>query len=476
MKRAHPVYKVGQIFNKGSVIVGSLAIVVLAAGKGTRMKSDLVKVLHPLAGAPMLSYSLDLARSFGPERLVVVVGFQSDLVREKFKKDDLLFVLQQEQLGTGHAVLTATPALRGFQGTVLILSGDVPLLTEGTIREFLQAHEDRQATLSVLTTHLDNPSGYGRVFRDPKGVLLRIVEDRDLQTGEENIREINTGIYCVDAKFLLSALPSLCNQNDQREYYLTDIVRVASSQNKKALPVLVDDPMEVMGINTRVELARANQCLRKKIAEQHMLEGVTLIDPETTYIDRQVKIGRDTVIYPNCHLLGRTSLGISCVVEPGCKITDTQVGNFVNIKASSVIEESVIEDRVEVGPLAHLRPQNVLREGSRIGNFVEVKKSVIGRGTKANHLTYIGDATVGEKVNVGAGTIFCNYDGRKKHPSIVEDGVFIGSNTELVAPIKVGRNSVIGAGSTITKEVPPETLAVARAKQVHYKKRPKPGA
>jgi len=225
-----------------------------------------------------------------------------------------------------------------------------------------------------------------------------------------------------------------------------------------------------------VELARANQCLRKKIAEQHMLEGVTLIDPETTYIDRWVKIGRDTVIYPNCYLLGRTSLGIGCVVEPGCKISDTQVGNFVNIKASSVIEESVIEDRVEVGPLAHLRPQNVLREGSRIGNFVEVKKSVIGKGTKANHLTYIGDATVGEKVNVGAGTIFCNYDGRKKHPSIIEDGVFIGSNTELVAPIKVGRNSVIGAGSTITKEVPPETLAVARAKQVHYKKRPKPGA
>ncbi len=455
--------------------MGSLAVVVLAAGKGTRMKSDLVKVLHPLAGAPMLSYTLDLARSFHPERLVVVVGFQSDLVREKFKADDLLFVLQEEQMGTGHAVQTATPALRGFRGRLLILSGDVPLLTEGTIRKFLQAHKDRKAILSVLTAKLDNPGGYGRIVRNPEGVLLRIVESRDLQAGEENIREINTGIYCVDAKFLFSAVSSLNNQNAQKEYYFTDIVKMASSQNKKVLPVLADDPMEVMGVNTRVELARASQFLRKKIAEQHMLEGVTLIDPEATYIDRQVKIGRDTVIYPNCYLLGRTSLGTGCVVEPGCKITDTQVGNFVNIKASSVIEESVIEDRVNVGPFAHLRPENVLREGSRIGNFVEVKKSVIGKGTKANHLTYIGDATLGEKVNVGAGTITCNYDGRKKHPTVIEDGVFIGSNTELVAPIKVGRNSIIGAGSTITKEVPPETLAVARARQVHYRKRSKPG-
>jgi len=475
MKRVPSIYKIDQIISRGSVIVESLAVVVLAAGKGTRMKSDLVKVLHPLAGAPMLSYVLDLARSFRPERMVVVVGFQADVVREKFTTDGLLFALQEEQLGTGHAVLTAAPSLRGFQGTVLILSGDVPLLTEGTIRKFLQAHEDHRATLSVLTTKLEDPRGYGRVFRGVESTLLRIVEDRDLQPGEENIREINTGIYCVDAEFLFSALSSLSNQNAQKEYYLTDIVRMASSQNKKVFAVLVDDPMEVMGINTRVELARANQCVRKKIAEQHMLEGVTLMDPETAYIDRRVKIGRDTLIYPNCYLLGRTSLGVGCVVEPGCKITDTQVGNFVNIKASSVIEESVIEDRVDVGPLAHLRPQNVLREGSRIGNFVEVKKSVIGKGTKANHLTYIGDATLGEKVNVGAGTIFCNYDGRKKHPTTIEDGVFIGSNTELVAPIKVGRNSVIGAGSTITKEVPPETLAVARAKQVHYKKRSKPG-
>lgn len=449
----------------------SRAIVVLAAGKGTRMKSDLVKVLHPLAGTPMLSFILNLARSLRPNRLVVVVGSQRDLVKQQFSAADVIFVDQEEQLGTGHAVSAASQALKGFQGTVLILCADVPLLTEGTVRKFLQSHEDSQATLSVLTTKLENPRGYGRVFRGEDKQLLRIVEDKDLRAEEETIREINTGIYCVEAGFLFSALSSLSDQNAQKEYYLTEIVEKASSQGKKAMAYVAEEPFEVMGINTRLDLAKANHYLRQKIAERHMLEGVTLMDPQTTYIDRQVEIGRDTTIYPNCYLLGKTSLGEGCVVEPGCKLTNTRVGNFVTIKASSVISESVIEDRVEVGPFAHLRPQTILREGSRIGNFVEVKKSVIGTGTKANHLSYIGDATLGKQVNVGAGTITCNYDGHKKHPTIIEDGVFVGSNTELIAPIKIGRNAVIGAGSTITKEVPPETLAVSRSKQVHYKKR-----
>ena len=455
--------------------MGSLAIVVLAAGKGTRMKSDLVKVLHPLAGTPMLSFSLDLARRLHPDRLVVVVGFQEGLIRKEFSADDLTFVHQEEQLGTGHAVLVTGPALKDFQGTVLILSADVPLLTEGTVRKFLESHQDHQAILSVLTTRVDDPRGYGRIFRDAEGVLLRIVEDRDLPATGKTIREINTGIYCLEAGFLFSALSSLSDQNAQKEYYLTDIVEKATSQKKTVIGFLAEEPFEVMGINTRVELAKASQVLRLKIAEQHMLAGVTLIDPQTAYIERQVEIGRDTVISPNCYLLGKTSLGAGCLVEPGCKLTDTRVGNGVIIKTSSVIAESVIEDGVEVGPFAHLRPQTILREGSKIGNFVEVKKSVIGKGTKANHLSYLGDATLGEKVNVGAGTITCNYDGRKKHPTVIEDGVFIGSNTEIVAPVKIGRNSIVGAGSTITKEVPPDTLAVARAKQVHYKKRSKPG-
>jgi bifunctional UDP-N-acetylglucosamine pyrophosphorylase/glucosamine-1-phosphate N-acetyltransferase len=453
--------------------LNELAVVILAAGKGTRMKSDLVKVLHPVAGSPMISYCLELARSLKPSSLVVVVGFQADLVQEKCKAEDVIFAIQKEQLGTGHAVLAARPALQGFQGNVLILSGDVPLLTEETIKSLLQAHQERQAALSVMTVELENPRGYGRVFRNAAGSLLRITEDKDLKTGEEEIREINTGIYCVDAGVLFSALSHITPQNAQKEYYLTDIVARASAEKKKVLPFLAKDALEVMGINTRVELARANQGMRKKIAERHMLEGVTLIDPETAYIDREVKIGRDSVIYPNCHLLGKTSLGMGCLIEPGCKIANTQAGNRVTIKASSVITECRIEDHVEVGPFAHLRPETLLREGSRIGNFVEVKKSVIGRGTKANHLTYIGDATLGEKINVGAGTITCNYDGQKKHPTVIEDGVFIGSNTALVAPVKIERNSVIGAGSTITKQVPPDTLAVARGKQVHYRKRSK---
>jgi bifunctional UDP-N-acetylglucosamine pyrophosphorylase / glucosamine-1-phosphate N-acetyltransferase len=453
--------------------LSELAVVILAAGKGTRMKSELVKVLHPIAGSPMLSYSLDLARSLKPSRLVVVVGFQAEQVQEKCKAEDVVFAIQKEQLGTGHAVQTAQPALQGFRGTVLILSGDVPLLTMETTKGFLQAHQDRQATLSVMTVELENPRGYGRVFRHADGSLLRITEDKDLKPGEENVREINTGIYCVDAGFLFSALSQITPQNAQKEYYLTDIVSRASAEKKRVFPFLAQDSLEVMGINTRVELARASQGMRRKIAERHMLEGVTLIDPETAYIDREVKIGRDTVIHPNCHLLGKTSLGVGCLIEPGCKIANTQVGNRVIIKASSVISECRIEDHVEVGPFAHLRPETLLREGSRIGNFVEVKKSVIGKGTKANHLTYIGDATLGEKINVGAGTITCNYDGQKKHPTVIEDGVFIGSNTALVAPVRIERDSVIGAGSTITKQVPPDTLAVARGKQVHYRKRSK---
>jgi bifunctional UDP-N-acetylglucosamine pyrophosphorylase/glucosamine-1-phosphate N-acetyltransferase len=451
--------------------MNSLAIVVLAAGKGTRMKSDLVKVLHPVAGMPMLSFTLGLARRLHPERLVVVVGFQGDRVRQRLSAPDLLFVDQEEQLGTGHAVAVAAQALRDYQGQVLILCADVPLLTEGTVRRFLQSHEDCRATLSVLTACPENPMGYGRIIRGEAGQLLRIVEDKDLQAGEEKFGEVNTGIYCVEAEFLFSALLSLSTQNAQREYYLTDIVGKASSQGKKAYAFLAEDPVEAMGINTRLDLARANQILWQRIAQRHMLAGVTLMDPQTAYIDGDVEIGKDTVIYPNCYLLGQTSLGEGCVVEPGCKLMDVRVGNGVTIKAFSVITESVLEDRVVVGPFAHFRPETVLREGSKIGNFVEVKKSVIGKGTKANHLSYIGDATVGEKVNVGAGTIFCNYDGRKKHPTVIEDEVFIGSNTELVAPIKIGRGAIIGAGSTITKEVPPDTLAVSRAKQVHYKKR-----
>jgi len=352
-----------------------LAIIILAAGKGTRMKSATVKVLHLLAGSPVLSYSLDLAREFKPQKLVVVVGFQGNAVREKFEAPDLIFVEQKEQLGTGHAVQTAVRALPEFQGTILILCGDVPLLTRDTVQRLLREHREKKAAVTVLTTILESPGSYGRVFRREDGQLLRIIEAKDLKAGEEVIREINTGIYCVESAFLFSALLSLTDRNAQREYYLTDIVALANSRGERAAGYVAENLSEVMGINTRADLANAARYLRQRINEHLLLEGVTLIDPGATYIDREVVIGRETVIYPNCFLLGRTVLGEGCVVEPGCKIQDTRVGNGVTIKAFSVMTEAVLEDRAEVGPFAHLPPQSSLREGSRVGSFVEFKKS-----------------------------------------------------------------------------------------------------
>ncbi len=434
------------------------------------MKSDLAKVLHPVAGSPMLRYSLDLSRALNPAKIVVVIGAQRDVVREKFSAPDIIFAEQEEQLGTGHAVLMTAPALKDFQGTVLILCADVPLLSKNTIDKFVQLHADSRSHLSVLSVKLPNPRGYGRIVRADDGRFLRIVEDKDLQPGQEKIQEINTGIYCFDAEFLYSTLPSLSDRNAQKEYYLTDLVEKGAARGLTVTAFVTEDPREVMGINTRLDLARANEYLWDKIRERHMLGGVTLLDPRTAYIDHDVQIGRDSVIYPNCCLSGKTAIGAGCVLEPGCKITDSRLGSFVTVKASSVISDAVIEDRVEVGPFAHLRPGTIIRSSARIGNFVEIKKSEIGKDTKANHLTYIGDAVVGERVNVGAGTITCNYDGRRKHTTQIEDGAFVGSNTVLIAPVKIGRNAVIGAGSAITREVPPETVAVSRAKQTHKKR------
>ena len=358
----------------------SLAIIILAAGKGTRMKSAVVKVLHPLAGVPLLSYSLDLARTFKPQKLVVVAGFQGDAVRRQFEAPDLIFVDQKEQLGTGHAVQTAVQTLPGFRGTVLILCGDVPLLTRETIQRLLHAHQGKKAAVTVLTTILENPGSYGRIFRREDGELLKIVEDKDLKAGEEVAREINTGIYCVDSNFLFSALLSLTDRNAQREYYLTDIVALASSRGERVGGYVAENSFEVMGINTRADLAEAARYLRQKINERHLLAGVTLIDPATTYIDREVVIGQDTVIYPNCFLLGRTTLGEGCVVEPGCNIQDTRVGKAAILRAYSMLSESIIEEGAEIGPFAQLRPQTAPLKKSRVGNFKKVPPPTLAGG------------------------------------------------------------------------------------------------
>ncbi len=440
--------------------------IILAAGKGTRMKSDVVKVLHPLLGVPMLSYPIELSlEGIKAEKTVVVVGYQADRIMERFKDPRIHFVLQEEQLGTGHAVLRALPLFKSFEGTVLILCGDVPLVKTETVRSFIHTFWRNESNLSVLTAVVDDPSGYGRIVRGPMGWLERIVEEKDSSEEERLIREINTGIYCIKASFLVEALKEIGHDNAQGEYYLTDLVEIGRKKGLRCSAHMVADPTEVMGINTRADLARANEVLRQDKVMELMLSGVTALDPKTLYVERAVEIGKDTVLHPNCVLQGKTKIGERCVIESNVKIVDSILGNDVFIRANSVITESRIEDGASIGPFAHLRPLTEIRSKAKIGNFVEVKKSVIGRGTKANHLSYIGDSLIGEEVNIGAGTITCNYDGFEKHQTIIGDRVFVGSNVELVAPVKVGSRSSIGAGTTVTKDVPEGALAISRVKQ-----------
>lgn len=446
--------------------MGNIATVILAAGKGTRMKSDLVKVLHPILGLPMLSYTIGLSLNhIKAEKTIVIVGHQADQIKERFQAPQINFILQREQLGTGHAVLQALPLLHGFAGTVLILCGDVPLVKAETLRSFIDTFLGNDSTLAVLTAVVKAPSGYGRILRGEEGWLERIVEEKDASDEERLIREINTGIYCVRSTFLIEGLREIGKENAQGEYYLTDLVEVARKRDLRCSAHMVADPVEVMGINTRVDLATATEALRQEKIKELMLSGVTVIDPKTTYVDRTVEIGKDTILYPNCALQGKTRIGERCVIEPNSKISDTEIGGGVTIRSHSVITESRIEDGATIGPFAHLRPQTEVKAKAKIGNFVEVKKSVIGKGSKANHLSYIGDSVVGEEVNIGAGTITCNYDGFEKHQTIIGDRVFVGSNVELVAPIKVGSRSSIGAGTTVTKDVPEGALAISRMKQ-----------
>ena len=448
----------------------SIITIILAAGKGTRMKSDLVKVLHPLLGVPMLSYPVELSlNDLKAEKTILVVGHQADKIKEKFKDPRIHFVLQEEQLGTGHAVLQALPFLQSFKGTVLILCGDVPLVKMETLRSFIDTFWRNESNLSVLTAVVENPSGYGRIIRGPTGWLERIVEEKDGSEEEKLIREINTGIFCIKAPFLIDGLKEIGQENAQGEYYLTDLVEIGRKRGMRCSAHMVADPTEVMGINTRADLAVANEVLRQEKVMDLMLSGVTIIDPKTAYVDKTVEIGKDTIVHPNCVLQGKTKIGERCVIESNARIVDSLIGNEVSVRSNSVITESKIDDGASIGPFAHLRPLTEIKTKAKIGNFVEVKKSVIGKGTKANHLTYIGDSLVGEEVNVGAGTIVCNYDGFEKHQTIIGDRVFVGSNVELVAPVKVGSRSSIGAGTTVTKDIPEGALAISRVRQKNIK-------
>ena len=455
---------------KDHTAVESIITVILAAGKGTRMKSDLVKVLHPLLGVPMLSYPVELSlNNIKAEKTILVVGHQADKIKEIFKDPRIHFVLQEEQLGTGHAVLQALPFLQSFNGTVLILCGDVPLVKMETLRSFIDTFWRNESKLSVLTAVVENPSGYGRIIRGPTGWLERIVEEKDGSEEEKLIREINTGIFSIKAPFLVDGLKEIGQENAQGEYYLTDLVEIGRKRGVRCSAHMVADPTEVMGINTRADLAVANEVLRQEKVMDLMLSGVTIIDPKTAYVDKTVEIGKDTIVHPNCVLQGKTKIGERCVIESNVRIVDSIIGNEVLVRSNSVITESKIDDGASIGPFAHLRPLTEIKTKAKIGNFVEVKKSVIGKGTKANHLTYIGDSLVGEEVNVGAGTIVCNYDGFEKHQTIIGDRVFVGSNVELVAPVKLGSRSSIGAGTTVTKDVPEGALAISRVRQKNIK-------
>ena len=439
-------------------------VVILAAGLGTRMRSGLAKALHPLAGRPLVQHVLEAVSALAAERTVVVLGYQADRVRKLVEGYGATIVLQAEQLGTGHAVMQAHEVIAAAKGPVLILCADTPLLTTATLSSLVDLHAASRAAVTVMTAVVRKPFGYGRVVRGKSGIM-RIVEEKDATPAQRKIAEVNAGIYCFEKKFLLESLKSIKNNNAQGEYYLPDTITLA---RKKRLPVeglVCGDADEVMGVNTREDLSRAEGIVRSRINRGWMLAGVTMLDPGAIFIGSEVTLGRDCILYPNVRIEGKTTIGRGCTVFSGTRILDSAIGNEVTVKDCSVIEASTVSDNASVGPFAHLRPGSLIGARARIGNFVEIKKSSIGEGSKANHLAYIGDATVGKDVNIGAGVITCNYDGFDKFPTIIEDGVFVGSDSQLVAPVRIGRGALIAAGATITRNVPADALAISRTPQ-----------
>jgi len=445
-----------------------LHVVVLAAGKGIRMRSALAKVLHQAAGRPLIEHVLRTVDPLCPASVVVVIGHQTELVRSHFTlRVNIRYAVQEPQLGTGHALLQAEPLLRGRTGVLLLLSGDVPLLRAATLETLVQRHLERQAAATVLTATLDCPDGYGRIVRTPDEAISAIIEHKDASTEERTIREINSGIYAFDLPPLFPALREIGLSNAQREYYLPDLVRIYRDARLRVETVALEDPREILGVNSRKELAEVSAILRDRKNDELMAAGVTIMDPATTWIQPDVVVGPDTVLHPGVFLEGRTRIGAGCEIHSGVRIIDSTLGDRVVINNFCVIRQSEIESGAQVGPFAQIRPESRVGEGAHVGNFVELKKTTLGRGSKASHLTYLGDATIGEKVNVGAGTITCNYDGVAKHPTVIEDGAFIGSDSQLIAPVRVGKGAYVAAGSSITEDVPAESLAIARAKQVN---------
>ncbi|HEX2835861.1 MAG TPA: bifunctional UDP-N-acetylglucosamine diphosphorylase/glucosamine-1-phosphate N-acetyltransferase GlmU [Thermoanaerobaculia bacterium] len=443
----------------------NLEVVILAAGLGTRMKSSTIKILHRAAGRPIIDYVLDLAAGVGANAPVLIVGHQRDAVQNAIGAR-ARYAVQEEQKGTGHAVLQAAQAIEPAQGKrVLILSGDVPLTRPETLKRLLEEHERSGNALTLLTMELEQPASYGRIVRSDDNSVTRIVEFKDANDDEKKIREVNAGIYVFDGEHLFDNLRNLQPNNAQGEYYLTDVLGVLRDNGHRVGAVIVDDPVEALGVNSRGELAQVEAEIQRRVVDSLMKEGVTFRNPNTVVIDSTVKIGADTVVYPFVTIEGKTTIGRNCVIEPGAHLIDVTIGDDVHIKTGTVAESAIIEEDAAVGPYAHLRPGTKLGRKVKVGNFVETKKAIFGAGAKASHLSYIGDAEVGAEVNIGAGTITCNYDGKNKHKTTIEDGAFIGSDSQLVAPVTIGRGAYVGAGSTITKDVPPHALALSRTPQ-----------
>ena len=439
--------------------------VVLAAGQGTRMKSKLYKVLHEVCGKTMVEHVIDQVEQAGVDKIVTIVGHGAEAVQTTVGNRSE-FVLQSEQLGTGHAVLQAKETLGGKSGTTLVICGDTPLLTAQTLENLVKHHESQQAKATILTAHADDPLGYGRIIRNQAQHVEKIVEQKDATEIEARVQEINTGTYVFDNEILFEALANVNNDNAQGEYYLPDVIEILKKQGQIVSAYQMADMSEALGVNDRVALAEASVKMKKKINEKHMRNGVTLLDPFNTYIEADVKIGSDTIIEPGVLLKGQTVIGEDCFIGTHSEISDSKIGNRVRV-ISSNIESAEMADDSNIGPYSHLRPNSKIGEQVHIGNFVEVKNAQIGAHTSVAHLTYVGDADLGENINVGCGVVFVNYDGKDKHRSTVGDNSFIGCNVNLIAPVEIGANTVLAAGSTITQDVPEQALGIARARQVN---------
>ena len=440
-------------------------VVVLAAGKGTRMKSKLYKVLHKVCGKTMVEHVVDAARGVNPAKIVTVVGTGAGEV-EKVLDGKSDFAFQEKQLGTGDAVMTAKEELGDKDGATLVVTGDTPLFTTETFDELFKYHAEKGNAATVLTAEAPNPFGYGRIIRDDQGNVLRIVEQKDGKPEELKVKEINTGVFCFDNKKLFEALKHVDNNNAQGEYYLTDVLEILRNSGERVGAYKMPDFSESLGVNDRIALAQATKTMQRRINEEHMRNGVSFIDPDTAYIDAGVKIGNDTVIEGNVVIKGNTEIGSDCYITNGSRIVDSKIGNHVTI-TSSALQEAEMDDNTDIGPNSHLRPKAVIRKGAHIGNFVEIKKAEIGENSKVGHLTYVGDATLGKDINVGCGTIFSNYDGVKKFHTNVGDHSFIGAGSTLIAPINVADHTFIAADSTITKDVDKYDMAIARGRQVN---------